>query len=316
MKEVADQKKEFFRYQDKIEIYKEQSEKEPFYAMACLAGQDTNEAWELRELFLKNLDKQGLSDQEKDGLRGVSQGLAGVNSTKAWETRRLLVDMAPESTARGLAGMDSPESWELRQYIEDNYFDKEGVAQGLGESLSGLDNNNAWRLREKILKVNPESVLEGLAGLSCKRAWDLRYEYLNDCPLFVAASLIGLNNDESNQLRKKILAIKNQSEFGSPIKGALGSFMSLDTDEAWSLREEYFKEEPFGVGTSLAGIESPRKYIFIAKIIQRIKDREEELDNDMGKIIEDKLLTKLRKGLLQGLHSNYTLEAVKMNRIK
>jgi hypothetical protein len=304
---------EVFSYQDKIKIYQEQSEIIPFYALACLAGQDTKEAWGLREKFLRNLGKENLTEDELDGLRGVAQGLAGINTERAWEIRRQLVSVAPESTARGMAGFDSEEAWNLRNEIKDKYLDRDGVSQGLAESLAGLDSDKAWKLRGELIKIVPESVLEGLAGIDSKKAWGLRDEYKNKEPLLVGASLIGLNNNKARQLRKELLNINIQDEFGSSARGVIVGLVGIDDEEAWDLREKYFQAEPFGVGTSLAGIKNTHKYFFINKIRERIKEREEELDNNTEEIKQDKTLIKMRKGLLQGLHSNYALEAIKMN---
>ena len=170
-------------------------------------------------------------------------------------------------------------------------------------------------IENNFLTVSPSGeYLEGLAGLNCDRAWDLRYEYLEKFPLFVAASLIGLNNEKSWEFRRRVMEINDPGEFGSPIKGVLGSLVGIDTEDAWELRLRYFNDEPFGVGTSLAGLENTKKNDYILLILQMIKDREKEV-NDSGRGIKtDHTLTKLRKGLLQGLHSNYTWEAVKLNK--
>lgn len=280
---------------DIYHIYNQFKEDEPFYTGACLAGLDTKEANKIRQDLLKN---GGL-----DGKRGVAQGLAGINNEDSYKLRQGLMLEAPESTARGLAGDNSPEAWQLREEIENKYLDKPGVAEGLAESLAALDNEKAWELRKKLIPKVIYNVFEGLVGVNGERAWQLRDGYKDQLPLAVANSLIGLENERADKLREELNANKDGGMLASLI-----SRVGSDSNDTWGLREELFFKNPFIVGTSLVGLQGEKADKFRSMLlvkIEELKTREE---------VDSEEIKKIRKGLLQGLNSNYIFEALKNNK--
>jgi len=277
-----------FEQQPSSEIYETYNrfkDEEPFYTGACLAGLDTPEAWEIR-LFLLG--------HSKDGRRGVAQGLAGIKTEKAYELRVNLLEDAPESVARSLAGDDSETAWELRKKIKER-IDEAGVANGLAESLANIDTPRAWELRNELLKDRQvvSSILEGLAGVDSEEAWKIRSEYVNEYPAFVAGSLISLHGSRVDHMRKEISKLDEQA--------LLMSYSGSDESKAWELRNEFLHVNPFFVGTSLAGVDN-----------EDADEMRQELMN-MISLHDADTAHKIRKGILQGLNSNYIFESLNPN---
>ncbi len=271
-----------------LAVYDQMKEVEPFYVGACLAGLNDSRTWEIRNYLLKN---KGI-----DGRRGVAQGLAGIRDEASYALRRQLLSEAPESTARGLAGDDSEAAWEIREELINNYLEKAGVAEGLAESLANINTARSWKLREKLIPQVLYNVFEGLVGVDDDRAWELRNEHQKDLPLSVANSLIGLNNDKANNLREELADNK---------LALLISCVGLDDNRTWQLREDLFEDNPFIVGTSLVGINNEKADNFRA----RLKEKIDQLTQEKG--ADDQDVKKVRKGLLQGLNSNYIFESLK-----
>lgn len=217
-----------------------------FYPAANIAGFDDDEAWKIRE---------DLRDQEPGG---VAQGLAGLTSERAWKMRSDLMASAPHSVARSLVGLDTVEAWNMREELG-NMKDREGVGNGLAESVVFLDDDRAWAMRTAMETEYPLNVLESLIGLDSDRAWSMREKYKETHPREVAASLIGIHNERANEWRKNFLD-------SGMIDGVILSYMADDSTEAWQLREQYWDTFPFVVGTSMAHLENDRSWEMRAKL--------------------------------------------------
>ena len=103
----------------------------------------------------------------------VAEGLAGLDSDRAWKMRERLEKEGADKglVALGLAGLDSDRAWEMRERLE-----KEGANKGLvAEGLAGLDSDRAYEMRERLLKAgaNKGLVAVGLAGNSATFVWQL-----------------------------------------------------------------------------------------------------------------------------------------------
>jgi len=276
-----------FEQEQAIDIYKiydRFKDEEPFYTGACLAGLDTKEAWGLRSY---------LSEQSKDARRGVVQGLAGLTSNDSYEMRKAFLREAPESAARSLAGDDSETAWELREEIK-KHLGEPGVANGLAESLACMDTPRSWELRKELLQDEKvvSSILEGLAGVDSEEAWKLREQYVDEYPVFVAESLCTLYSERAMTMRNTIVNIDEPA--------VLGSYVGSNEEIAWDLRKRNFKINPFLVGTSLAGLVNDHADMMRRALLLKLEGDYEEEEKH-----------KIRKGILQGLNSNYIFEAIK-----
>lgn len=281
--------------QEMFNIYNQFKDEDPFYTGACLAGLNNEESWKIRNYILEN---GGI-----EGKRGVSQGLAGIRSEDLYKLRWELLANAPESTARGLAGDNSDEAWQIREELETKYLDRPGVAEGLAESLANIDNEKAWTLREKLIPKVIYNVFEGLVGVNSEKAWELRDKYKSEIPLVVANSLIGLENERADKLREEFSKNKDCGSLA-----VLISRVGNDQDSTWALRETIFSENPFIVGTSLVGLSGEKANQFRNRLLDKINELKEQQEPDEEEI------KKVRKGLLQGLNSNYIFEALKKSK--
>ena len=276
---------------DIYSIYNKFKDEEPFYTGACLAGLNDLGAWKVRDYLLKN---GGLN-----GKRGVVQGLAGLTSEDSYNLRNSLIEEAPESTARCLAGDNSAEAWQIREELEKKYIENAGVAEGLAESLAGMDNEKSWELRERLISKVIYNIFEGLVGVNSERAWELREKYKKEMPLAVANSLIGLEYERANKLREELSLNKENGRLALLI-----SHVGSNSDLSWELRDELFEKNPFIVGSSLARLKGEKAEKFRNRLLNKIEElKGEENPNEEA-------INKVRKGLLQGLNSNYIFEAL------
>ncbi|MEK7451337.1 MAG: AAA family ATPase, partial [Patescibacteria group bacterium] len=104
--------------------------------------------------FLERFEKKSLNYIERLLSQGadqayVAQGLAGLDSDRAWAIREKLLseDADKNHVARGLAGLDSDRAWTMREKLLSQDANKSSVAAG----LAGLDSDRAWAIREKLL---------------------------------------------------------------------------------------------------------------------------------------------------------------------
>jgi len=291
--ELLQQEKRNEAETDVYDIYNQFKDDEPFYTGACLAGLDTGEAWKIRKYLLAQ--KRGV-----EGRRGVAQGLAGLSSVASFELRLQLMEVAPECVARSLSGDDSPEAWQIRDELAARYLNQPGVAEGLAESLANIDNERAWVLREKLIPLAIYNIFEGLVGVDSERAWELRNKYKEEMPLAVAGSLIGIDSERADKLRVEL----GNHQAGGKV-ALLISCIGRNDNRTWDLRKELMPENPFIVGTSLVGLKNERADKYRKILLDKIKKLEAR-DEDNSSTV-----TKMRKGLLQGLNSNYIFEALK-----
>jgi hypothetical protein len=272
---------------EKYDTYNRFKEEEPFYVGACLAGLDTKEAWEIR-LYLLG---KGLN-----GRRGVAQGLAGITTDNAYKLREDLLDEASESTARGLAGDDSERAWQMREKIKE-HINEEGVTQGLAESLANIDTPRAWAWRQELSgkEESTSAILEGLVGVDSEEAWALREKYIYEYPAFVAESLLGLSGKFVDGIRDRLKGIDEQA--------LLMSYTGSGEEAAWELRNKFIEINPFYVGTSLAGLDNERADTIRKKLMDQLVLFKSD----------PVIYNKIRKGLLQGMNSNYIFESLHLN---
>jgi chemotaxis protein histidine kinase CheA len=156
---------------------KELFEKDPAYTAASLAGVASEES---RVWLESNKDSQKM-------WWGISRGLIGDDSEKAWEIREhLKVDEKVDRT-RGERLANIKKTLGLQK--SETLFNLRGKAKQLlgwyepGDvviSTTGLDSEKAWKLREEMEKIAPAEVLISLAGVDSEKAQELREKYKGD----------------------------------------------------------------------------------------------------------------------------------------
>jgi dTMP kinase len=165
-----------------------------------LVGDDSEEAWNKRkELFKKEPMYTAASlagvvsersrkwlDENKDSQKmwwGITRGLIGDDSEKAWEIREhLKVD---ERVDRIRAGRISSFKKFFGLHKSEWLFNLRGKIKFPGWyepgdlviSTTGLDSEKAWKLRKELEDIAPAEVLISLAGLNSEKAWQIREKY-------------------------------------------------------------------------------------------------------------------------------------------
>jgi len=181
---------------------KELAEKDPVNTAASLAGTNSEKG----RVWL---------DENKDSQKmwwGISRGLIGDDSKKAWEIREhLKVDEKVDRT-RGERLADIKKTLGLQK--SETLFNLRGKAKQLlgwyepGDiviSTTGLDSEKAWKLREEMEDIAPAEVLISLAGVDSERAQKLREKYAGDKKLEWALrkSLANVEIEEEKRQEQK-----------------------------------------------------------------------------------------------------------------
>jgi hypothetical protein len=214
---------------DKLEEFIEQGVSKVSIAQG-LAGLDSDRAWEMRQDLIDKGCSKG----------SILLGLAGLDSDRAWEMRKNLIQQVTDKRCiiHSLAGLDSDRAWKLRN----EYKNDPSMIYAVISSLTGLDSRKSWEMREEF-KNDPTYkgwIVKSLTGLDSRKAWEMREECKNDPNVdrgFILIGLAGLDSERAWQLREEL---KNDADFyikGCLIEGLTG----LDSYRAWKIREEQLK---------------------------------------------------------------------------
>ncbi len=127
----------------------------------------------------KILDKLDQFIKDGVGKGSIAQGLAGLDSDRAWQMRDQLIKegVGKYYIALGLAGLDSDRAWQMRDQFIKEGVGKDSIAQG----LAGLDSDKAWQMRDQFIKegVGKGSIAQGLAGDYMTFVWQLNRKINN-----------------------------------------------------------------------------------------------------------------------------------------
>jgi dTMP kinase len=132
-----------------------------------------------------------------------------------------------------LAGLGGDRAWSVR----DKWLRTAGtgVAKDYEEariackSITGLDDDRAWAVRSAARQVAPVAALSSVAGLLGPRSFEVREENLDRAPKVVMATLRRVTDERAWRMRRAVAA---------DCKEAIDSIDSLDSPEAWQLRDE------------------------------------------------------------------------------
>jgi hypothetical protein len=251
-KKVEEKEFDFEKFEEKALDYIEKllsDGADKDWVVQGLAGLDSDRAWTMRERLFNEISNKGL----------IAIGLAGLDSDRAWAMReRFFKEGAAKryDVVDGLAGLDSDRAWAMREELLKKISNKGWVT----ECLAGLDSDRAWAMREELLSdgADKSSVAVGLSGLDSERAWEMRERLLKEGvdKYYVAAGLAGLDSDRAWAMRERLLK-----------EGADKSFVAiglagLDSDRAWAMREELLSDgaDKGYVAMGLAGLDSDRAW--------------------------------------------------------
>jgi hypothetical protein len=246
---TEEKKKEKPSYFESLERLKEllAGGANPKIILYSLTGLDTGSAWAWREeLYNKKLISM---DQFHDSINGL-------DSERAWKWRETFPWFG------NVDGLDSPEAWADRSLML-----KDGMFDGLAQSLIGLDSDKAWKLRDRLHKegVNPNSLMKSLAGLDSKRAWDLREQLQNKASFDdIAFSLVGVDSPTARGWRNRLT-----------VRTHLLSMTGLDSEQARAERRSFLGvvAPPINLlAKNLVGLDSEEDRLFRAELMSLIKN--------------------------------------------
>lgn len=203
-----------------------------------LMGQDTEDAWQLRDEAVENCFKDRERDEDeseeyKDELRF-----------------ELLLD--------NIIGLDSDRAWQIREeYMEKEIKgkEKEGSRRAnlgdLLETLTGLDNDRAWEIREEALEeLKALKKREEEDADRKKEYWKGERKRLEDC---LADSIMGISSPRTQEMLSLIGGVDKRWDFRT--EGMLGLILKTrdkisqqkiekqDLEEAKKKAERAFEEE-------------------------------------------------------------------------
>jgi dTMP kinase len=225
------------------------SERVPEAILAGLAGLDDVVSWELREALAdkhpgpvaRTLAGFPFSHARARALRQRLEALApndvifsceGDDAAEAWAIRDRHYDAARSQVISSLANIASDRAWDLRERWLREVGDKLGRdyedARTACKSITGLDDDRAWAIRASARQVAPVAALSSVAGLIGPRSLGLREENLSRATKVVMATLRRATDPRAWRMRQQV---------ASDCKEAVDSIDSLDTSEAWELRE-------------------------------------------------------------------------------
>ncbi|GBD33989.1 hypothetical protein HRbin34_00296 [bacterium HR34] len=216
------------------------------------------ESMELR----KELQDKGVGSKE------IALSLTGVMTSEAMLWRRKLIQEAVgennynllKNIAESLAGIDTTEARELRELLKSSGLKNEDLIL----SFTGISNEEAmefrWKLFNEAVKDNRSfdllrNIAYSLAGVDNDDSFELRekllekisqnyssYEY--DALMSIAMSLTGVKSQKSIDFRKKLLKKFGEREVKQEflIFSLLTSLAGVDSDESMKLREELYEQ--------------------------------------------------------------------------
>ncbi len=226
-----------------------------------LRGLDHERAWGLREALAeaapfyvaRSLDGRSLDEERTAAMRerfvegeprAVLATLDGDDSETAWALRERLLDDHLDGVVSSLKRIASERAWALRERFAAGQRDPAAMAP-LVESLRGLDDERAWSIRDRYLDVLPSQVLGSLASVEDARSWVLRSRYASQAPKIVLRTIDGIDEPRAWALRRV---------YAPRVKEALDSMSGLDSDVAWTIREQCLSVWPSTTVKSLSAL--------------------------------------------------------------
>lgn len=170
-----------------------------------LRGNDTEEAWKLRDLLRKEATNEvlvslrGLDSERAWAFRekkikskhypALLESLGGIDSEIAWAWRERLADEYLPWVLLSLRGLYSDRAWEWR--LDHIPRAPKIIIKTIGRS----EDPRAWELRDRA-KYLAKEVLDSISGLECGSAWSLRLALRDKWPNTTVSSLGAGNQSE------------------------------------------------------------------------------------------------------------------------
>ena len=229
--------------------------------VGLLAGDDSEEAWRIREKLAEHGDIYSSSCNEDFSSLVVS--IYGMEEERAWALRDKLAEKHPSmywdagnrrhfysvDAAKSTLGVVSERADDVRRKaLKDAEFD-DGTAYSFGVPF--------YDRRESQRSEAANAVMFSLRGQDTERAWQLRDEavksllknnYKKEAQVFfrddiLLKNLVGLDSEKAWEVRddfaaRAINGEKNKYSKKLGVDSLLSSLTGVDSDRAWEIRQE------------------------------------------------------------------------------
>ncbi len=179
----------------------------------ALRGNDTEEAWQLREML------------RKEATDEVLISLRGLDSNRAWELReKKIKEKHYPALLESLGAIDSDIAWAWRERLADEYL------PWVLLSLRGIFSDRAWLWRQEHIQRAPKIIIKTIGRSEDPRAWGLR-ERAKYLAKEVLDSISGLDGAHAWNLRMAL-----RDKWPNTTVSSLGA--GNQSERAWNFRWE------------------------------------------------------------------------------
>jgi len=223
----------------------------PEQVALALKGNDSEEAWELRDIL------------RKEAYDEVLVSLRGIDSPRAWELReKKAKEKHYPALLESLGGIDSEISWAWRERLSDE------LLPWVLLSLKGLFSEKAWKWRLEHIHRAPKIVIKTLGRSEDPRAWELR-EKAKFLAKEVLDSVSGIDSGPAWSLRHAL-----RDKWPNTTVSSLGA--GNQSERAWNFRWEQLGRNP----ENLLLMKHIAKAVLRSKVEQAEDD--DEMDDDLN----------------------------------
>jgi dTMP kinase len=215
-----------------------------------------------RDMAAKNTDRWVLVDNDRD-LNETVEYVYKIVQTAATKGVAAALELAKREAPpakKPAPAMSTPQE-ALTHFLAIVDRRAETEPQVAAYLLSGLYGPGIDERRKALAERAPETILSGLNGLTDPVSWELRERLSAKFPARVARSLGGLA-----RIHPKAAPLRAELSKTAPVD-VLAALDTIDSDEAWALRDRLYAEAPEVVIGSLDRIGTPRAWALREKFI-------------------------------------------------
>jgi dTMP kinase len=238
------------------------AERAPEVILAGLTGLGDDVSWELRDALVSEHPQavartlsglgplpRAVAMREKLADRALPEVVNSLgrlmDDAGSWALRERAFERFPDVLVGSLGGVIGERAWALR----DRWFEKAPelsssyeASRTAARSVASLPDEKAWKWRDKARLAAPVSALSSIGTLLDERSFRLREEFVERAPKVVMETLRRVDDPRAWALRALVVA---------DCKEVIDSIHSMDSEQAWKMREEYQDVWPSTVAKSL-----------------------------------------------------------------
>lgn len=238
------------------------AERAPETILSGLAGLDDDVSWSLRDALIDaypqavartlsglGIRPRAVAMREKLADRALAEVVNTLGSkmddAATWALRERAFERFPDVVVGSLGGVLGERAWALRErWLEKapELATSYEASRTAARAVSSLPEDKAWTWRDKARIAAPVSALSSIGSLLDERSFRLREEFVQLAPKVVMETLRRVDDPRAWALRDAVVA---------DCKEVIDSIHSMDTEQAWKMREDYQDIWPSTVAKSL-----------------------------------------------------------------